>query len=590
MPIVIKRFPEPLCSPPFASPEARLAGSQARDTLRSLMLRYCQRRIAGRSVLIAGHRGAGKTTLVKSVIEELFHDQRLQIDARPLFVYLHGPDLVSGLDVLGLDKEEKKDAPPSTTNVIVIGKPDGTFVLPGTPKPEEHAARPPNPAEAGKATPLRSEAQEESFQCRLATLALRQLTVSLHQAFVTHIGWRMQETAHKNRRYEEVAQFRLDLDRQIEVRDLRSFWDRTGVLESGILRSPDAAGTDYKSSQGTLEIIALASLSDAYTRAIAKDVEETEGQQLEEKRERKQEVEKSRDRKELVNSIGSLLSGGAAAAGVASTTVGQIPARIFLAALAFSAASVLTSALLNFTSQRSFSLRGSKERKIIYNDTLGSLELMVPLLIHRVQDAGLAPVFVVDELDKIDDPESKMDLLLKQLKHIVADKAFCCFLVDREYFETVRTWDQATSRSRGLTYFGERLYVIMRHQDWHAYLQYVLEVSEDNRLLEYAAIALRYVLLARSKMHAIDLRREIESLPRRAGSDDEVALGASDILTRPFNQNLLLYQVAVEFLLEEGALGARVASDTNFLQLAYDALYYPLRMWERGGNQIQLDK
>jgi hypothetical protein len=609
MPILIKHVSEPLCAPPFKEPEVGLAGSGARDTLRSLLLRYCQRTIGGRSILIAGHRGAGKTTLVKSVIEEIFYlknqeiiesqaifdPKNQELDARPLYVYLHGPDLVAGVDVLDGDKTDMKGAAPSPTNLIIVNggasgaaasfqQPGSVNGLPstGSPAPAVPAASPSPAASNGKTTDSTGTAKEDQpLQARLATLALRQLTVALHQAFATHIGWRMQGAAEVKDAFEHAAQFRLDVERQMEVSDLRWFWDKMDVLESGLLRQGEQRPGYYRATQGSLEIVALASLSEAYTRAIAKDVEESEGQELEEKRERKQEIEKSRERKEIVNAIAGLLSGGVAGAGVAFHSGGSGGASALTAALAFIAASIVTSGILNLATMRSFSQRRSKERKVTYDDSLGSLELMVPILIRRVQDAGLAPVFVVDELDKVDDLESKMDLLLKQLKHIVADKAFCCFLVDREYYESVRNWEGAPGKTRGLTYFGERLYVISRPRDWHVYLEHVLRVNEDSKLVEFAATVLRYVLLARAKMHAIDVRRELEKLPRNVELEDEVDLPADEVLTRPNYLNYFLYQVAVEFLLEDGSLAERIAGDSSFLQPAYDALYYPLRMWEQ---------
>lgn len=570
MPILIKRFPEPLAAPPFPGipPETRIAGSRARDTLHNLLLRYCNREIGGRSILIAGHRGAGKTTVVKTVIEEVHRELRPDLDAQPLFVYLHGPDLVADVDVLESAESDGKSTPSAATNVFIVGNGTAGQAMepPAVPKPAANAQ-------------ANGKPKEQARQEQLATGALRQITVALHQAFANYIGWRMQEAGFHRGHHEEAAQFRLDIDRQLEVSDLRLYWSRLGVLEQGVLRNVPAAS--YKATQGSLEIVAMASLSEAYTRAIAKDVQESEGQELEEKRERKQEAEKSRDRKEIVNAIAGLLSGGVAGAGAAAGSGGTAGGRAALAAVAFVLASVVTSAVLNLATLRSFSQRRSKERKVTYDDSLGSLELIVPLLIRRVQDAGLAPVFVVDELDKVERLEEKMHLLLRQLKHIVADKAFCCFLVDREYYEKVRGWGVDPRKSTGLTFFGERLYVINRHQDWHLYLQELFFVNEQNKNMDWAVTVLQYVLLGRSKMHAIDLRRELENLPRKLGVEDELSLVASEILTRPNNLNYFLYQVAVEFLLEEGPLAERIASDPTFLQPVYDALYYPLRMWER---------
>lgn len=73
------------------------------DSLR----RYVQEDIPGRSVLIAGHRGSGKTTLVREAVAEVAELQLAQaaLNARtgarlmrplqrPLLVKLHGPSLV----------------------------------------------------------------------------------------------------------------------------------------------------------------------------------------------------------------------------------------------------------------------------------------------------------------------------------------------------------------------------------------------------------------------------------------------------------------------------------------------------------------
>lgn len=562
MPILINRFPEPLCSPPFRPPGGpAVAYSQARQTLRRVMLGYCERTIGGRSILIAGHRGSGKTTLVKSVVEELANTPGLNLDAKPLFVYLHGPDIVAGEDVLGVDEgkaENERDSSPTT--VIYCG----------------NSTEPGNAQSGSKADDPAAQTAEHK---RIALIALRHLTVSLQQAVNTHVGWHMQRASSARDLAEIGTQFRLDLDRQIENGDLRWYWSKAGVLQDGVLDRAHPLSR-YHSYQGMLEILALASVNDAYTRATAKNIEETEGQSLEAKLELKHEseVHKGKERKEFLNSIAGLLSGGAVGAGTALQSHG--PTAVIFGALAFIAASVITTALLNVVSTRTYSRQSSKERKIIYNDSLGSLELMVPLLIHRVQDAGLAPIFVVDELDKVDHLEDKMDILLRQLKHLVADKAFCCFLVDRSYFDTVRSWNTEAEHRVGLTYFGEQLYVVIRPKEWHEYLKTVLTTEGDDPNDGYAAFVLRYALLARSRMHAIDLRREIARLPRKSRSENELDLRSSRVIAPGLYLNLFFYQVAVEYILEDPNLARHLEESPYNLQLAYDALYYLLRKWQ----------
>src|SRR5262245_44187171 len=69
------------------------------DGLRLLtyeLRRYCAGEVNGRSFLISGHRGAGKTTLVNGAFMKVLADsQRNPREMlRPLFVPLHGPNLL----------------------------------------------------------------------------------------------------------------------------------------------------------------------------------------------------------------------------------------------------------------------------------------------------------------------------------------------------------------------------------------------------------------------------------------------------------------------------------------------------------------
>ncbi len=48
-----------------------LVGSDAARTLEDAMRRYVSGEVSGRSFLIAGHRGAGTTTLVRRVAERI---------------------------------------------------------------------------------------------------------------------------------------------------------------------------------------------------------------------------------------------------------------------------------------------------------------------------------------------------------------------------------------------------------------------------------------------------------------------------------------------------------------------------------------
>ena len=97
MVIRIRRTPEPLSeqsSKPGDEGLVYTAQSSASRILKQEMRRYCDGHIQGRSFLIAGHRGAGKTTMVSDVLTSVIKlSQTGEVSLRPLPVMLHGPSL-----------------------------------------------------------------------------------------------------------------------------------------------------------------------------------------------------------------------------------------------------------------------------------------------------------------------------------------------------------------------------------------------------------------------------------------------------------------------------------------------------------------
>src|SRR5215469_6651962 len=105
MSIYIAENPEPrpeLFSRPTATGTVALAGSAAYDRLCNELDRYMSGEISGRSFLISGHRGAGKTTLVLKAIEDTTVQAMKIGGTRPLFVPLHGPDLLPSTQTEGV--------------------------------------------------------------------------------------------------------------------------------------------------------------------------------------------------------------------------------------------------------------------------------------------------------------------------------------------------------------------------------------------------------------------------------------------------------------------------------------------------------
>ena len=86
-----------------------IAESAAYNSLLQEMLRYSTGQISGRSILISGHRGSGKTTLVHGVIYrviQILKEQKLD-EYRVLPIEIHGPSLFKILPKKD-DKNAKK--------------------------------------------------------------------------------------------------------------------------------------------------------------------------------------------------------------------------------------------------------------------------------------------------------------------------------------------------------------------------------------------------------------------------------------------------------------------------------------------------
>jgi hypothetical protein len=104
---------------------------------------------------------------------------------------------------------------------------------------------------------------------------------------------------------------------------------------------------------------------------------------------------------------------------------------------------LLTGVLVYILSLLSFTMRSQRDqfselRRNLVVDvdwTERRLERELPALLRRVKHAGFAPIFVLDELDKLEDQIRTLHDFLDLTKHIVRDYAAFLFLTNRDYFE-----------------------------------------------------------------------------------------------------------------------------------------------------------
>ncbi len=197
--------------------------------------------------------------------------------------------------------------------------------------------------------------------------------------------------------HELAAQLIVELDHAPDLDALRYIWSRTGKLQCGVL-FPAANPPLRDNRQGYRELLAASAVIDGYRRVAGK-LEGVDGSLRQAEKIEKADRKTDWSGKDFLNPLTGLLAGGAAGAGVLmSGAVGTV--KPLAAALAGLIAAVGSTSVLNYSSSRT--RKNSRESKstFTWDTSIASLDRMLPVMVERIVDAGLAPIFVVDELDK----------------------------------------------------------------------------------------------------------------------------------------------------------------------------------------------
>src|SRR5262249_19171957 len=105
------------------------------------------------------------------------------------------------------------------------------------------------------------------------------------------------------------------------------------------------------------------------------------------------------------------------------------------------------------------------DRTFIPDLTARTLDRVLPALLDRLRRAGLAPVLIVDELDKVDALAPRLDNMIRSFKKLMAENVFSCFLTDRGYMEYLRLDRRKAAYDRASSYFSHRLLVAYDPKD-----------------------------------------------------------------------------------------------------------------------------
>ncbi len=513
------------------------ADSAARRMLVNLLQRYLRDELPGRSVLVGGDRGSGKTMMVHHALRSVGAETS---DRRLLPVTLYGPSLLA--------RAEKAAVTAPTT---------AAPSLTGTGGPGQ---APPAP------TPLREPAD----------VMMEVLIKALHHAVlheviramgveVQHLGPSEQEE-----RAEIAEQLRVDMMRSaIHLSRLRLWWEAGGAMPHGVL-FPQAG--KYR---GAREVSACWGLSQGYMM-ISGTLEQARKQTDQAEEERRQRTEQTMRGSDYMNPLLGILSGGLMAVGVYQISP-------LLASVAAVSSAVGTTTVLNWTTDRV--RKSSDVSSLEFKEDLRSsraLPRWLPHILQQLRDIGLYPMFLVDEIDKFSGEE--LDYFresIRRLKGIFQDNAFFVFLTGQDSFERLSgplSEGTHTELAQGLleTLFTDRLFVCHRPSELRIFTTNLAVQASDPAAFErwrcWAPI-----LVFRSRSHPFHLKEVLH----------QYIDAASDLWNRdqelsPAVQAEMVYQLALERVLEHDALGLAVATDPQFLQAALQTLYYPARRWELG--------
>jgi hypothetical protein len=200
--------------------------------------------------------------------------------------------------------------------------------------------------------------------------------------------------------------------------------------------------------------------------------------------------------------------------------------------------------------------------------SLKALPRWLPHILQQLRDIGLYPIFVVDELDKV---QPRLDLAsfienIQLLRGALNESAFFCFVVDRAQYQQMEEqfWDS--------TLFTDRLLLSHLPSELRHYVEALAHPDPPQIWQKWAWI---FVHRARSQPHRL---RDV--LARYADGEDPL-FSHQNPDSWPYAGELLL-QLAVEHVAEHGALYLQLCEQPFRLQLALDVLYLPSILWENG--------
>lgn len=429
----------------------------------------------------------------------------------------------------------------------------------------------------------------------LAEQAMSQISKAAHRSLAEEIGKRFCELASKSGNselMEAAVQFRIELDQTPSLPLLRMFWEKAGVLQVGLLQHfRQSTGRITRSrnphSQGLSEVLAMHTAIAAvrWSEGAESETEKTDsvgksggprqkntGGGIDGVVDQLGSANRLQDAVRLAAPVLSLLAGA-----FATSAVVDLLGPITAGAIGF-----ITVMLAYFFLRRT--LPPARTDTLAADKSISSQDLFLPLLVERALDAGFAPIFVVDELDKIQgDLDKKLGMLIMRLKHFVTDRAFFCFVADRGYYEQFQNIIRHARHPIQETYFAELLLIYYGHKEFHDYLGKAIGTSSNRAVSQVHRDLLRYMLQLYAGAHVGSLTRVL----REHSEDGHIRLDDNRLWTVAGYRFAITMQVAIELVRRTHLVAERLRQEPHFSQWLNDALYHFPRTWRQDKKVVE---
>lgn len=533
--------------------------------------------------------------MVADVIDEAISNANAgKTRLRPLPVFLHGPSLFLDINELADDGAANADSTaPMAADSASPTSPASTA---------EQVARMVIDAFAKKEPERKADPDDkpDTLEAR-ARRSLEQVVLCLHRSV-------MEEYASSYRRYvqtmlkdgtqepvqaddadmillheqadwlELAAQFEIELMENPPAVRLRQFYACIGALRSGVLRAPGQPGGDTSPpDQGARELVALNGICTAHQR-VSGELSERKRESSGETSETRSQAQSGWEGSEVLKPLAAVLSGAVVGGGAA---VGLRDA--WTAVLLGIITSLGAAWALKYSSTTMKRHERELDLTFIPNLKSETLDRVLPTLLRRLTSAGLAPILIIDELDKLGELSWRMEAIVRYLKKLMTENVFSCFLTDRSYLEFLSMGEREQAYSKTYSYFSHSLFVFQLPSDLDVYMTRLFDTSGDISA-QIDAELLKWILRHRSDMHVLELSRELAKLR----TSDRAIVFHGDLRSSESYTVDLTFQVAIEYTMTRPAVVNWLALRPKMRLTLFDALYYISRRWRTGIDDLDL--